>query len=227
MVSVLGVAAPLGALTIAVVADRLFHHAFVCREPAGYDKDIGLRPAAPLAQPPEDVFEAIQATCGGPEGVESCGPLDFAHNFANRLAEREDRTALERRWLTELANGDHVAAYGLAWLGSRRALPELRRRLLADGYFYGWETLSANEPEILYADGQYPHHQAMIAAIEHISGQPLRATVKLSPAERERLRAGAARCNTWQTEIWLLHRLDDTPLPDRRWNFRKRLSCED
>src|SRR5262245_34302269 len=129
MVSVLGVAAPLCALAIAFVADQVFHHAG-CSARRRYGVKLDDR-AAPPPQEEEDVFEAIHATCGGPEDVDTCGPVEFAARFANRLAEREDRAALERRWLAELANGDHVAAYGLAWLGSPSALPALRRRLLA------------------------------------------------------------------------------------------------
>jgi hypothetical protein len=226
MVSVLGVAAPIGALAIAFVADTAFHPHPACREPAGYDRIIPGQPATPLATPQMDIFEAITIACN--DGFDDCAPEAFGRKFGpglSRLAMSRDE--LESRWLADLALGDHVAAYGLAWLGSRRALPELRRHLLGERSFYGWETSSIDAPENLYADYQYPRSRAMIVAIEQISGRPLRAVVKLSRAERAQLRRDAAGCLYWRPAIWLLNRLEGVALPDRRWNFRKRLSCED
>jgi hypothetical protein len=125
-----------------------------------------------------------------------------------------------------LAGGDHVAAYGLAWLSSKGALPELRRRLLTDRNFYGWETSTPDPNDSVYADNQYHHHQAYITAIEAISGRPLRHAVKLTRAERARLRRDAAGCDEWRAAVWLLHKLDGTPLPGTARNRSKRIRCE-
>lgn len=170
------------------------------------------------------MFDEIAAACSGPEGAESCAPRAFAAQFGARL--EGDRGALERRWLAELAHGDHVAAYGLAWLGTRRALPQLRRRLLADRTFYGWETSTPDPPSSVYDDSQYHHHQAYIIAIEAISGRPLRDVVKLSRAERAQLRREAAGCDHWRAATWLLHKLDGAPLPGTARNRAKRIACE-
>ena len=225
--SFLGVAAPIGLLAIAWTADRLLHH------------PIGTEPLPPSTQylvtletpePPRDVFEEMAATCGGPDSVELCTPAYVDVMFGARLGAISDRAGLERRWLAELAAGDHVAAYGLAWLASERALPELRRQLLADRYFYGWETSYPDPPDSVYADSQYPHHQAYLAAIEKISwmiaGHPVRHPVKLTRAERAQLRRDAAGCDDWRAAVWLLHELDGAPLPGTARNRAKRIRCE-
>ena len=174
----------------------------------------------------DDIFQEIGATCGGPDVVKECRPAAFAEKFATRLADRMDRNALARRWLAELAQGDAVAAYGLAWLRSKDALPQLRRRLLTDKFFYGWETSTPDPPDAVYADDQYPHHQAFIVAIETITGEPLGRAVQLSAAERARLRREAAGCRDWRVARWLLYKLEGTALPDTAANRRHRLRCD-
>jgi hypothetical protein len=230
MVSVIGVAAPIGLLAIAWAADRMFHHGG-CVEP----RLPARAEAAPAAPEParrrrDDVFGDIALVCDGPEGVEACAPAAFAEKFEDRLRwwfpSMTKRDDLEGLWLTMLAGGDHVTAYGLAWLDSKRALPELRRQLLADRYFYGWETSTPDPPDNVYADEQYPHHQAYILAIEKISGRPVRDVVMLTHAERAGLRRDAAGCKGWRAAVWLLHEIDGAPLPGTARNRAKRIRCE-
>jgi hypothetical protein len=225
--SVLGVAAPIGVLAIAWTADRMFHHA---PPPPAARAEEAAKVEEPVRHHRDDVFDDIVATCSGPEGVEECTPAAFAASFEDRLRwwfpSQTSGDNLERLWLTMLSSGDHVPAYGLAWLGSRRALPELRRQLLADRYFYGWETSTPDPPDSVYADNQYHHHQAYILAIEAISGRPLRDVVKLTRAERAQLRRDAAGCHGWRAATWLLHKLDDAPLPGTARNRAKRIRCE-
>jgi hypothetical protein len=140
---------------------------------------------------------------------------------------RANRDALEQLWLSDLAGGNHTAAYGLAMLDSRRALPVLRARLLAERYFYGWETLSLDDPKILFADEQFPRHQALIRAIEAIAGRPLRSVVKLSDDERSRLARDAAVVCDGRAATWLLHELDGAPLPRAAVNRARRLQCDE
>ena len=108
----------------------------------------------------------------------------------------------------------------------RLTLPELRHRLLTERHFYGWETSTPDQPEILYAEDQFPQHQKLMLLIEHRSGRPLRDAIKLSPAERLRLRRDAAGCDGWRAATWLLHELDDAPLPRAARNRAKRIACE-
>jgi hypothetical protein len=233
IVSFLAIAAPIGLLAVAWVADRIFHHTprievrwtFRPAVPSERLPSAGSDVAASLEESGGDVFEEIIG-CGAPDSVEACGPESFEDRFAERLEERESRGALERRWLAELADGDHVAAYGLAWLGSKAALPELRRQLLTDRYFCGWETSTPDPPDAVYADDQYPHHQAFIVAIEAISGRSLRGALKLSAAERAQLRKDSAGCDDWRAAVWLLHKLDGVPLPRTKVNRAKRIACE-
>jgi len=112
-------------------------------------------------------------------------------------------------------------------MGSRRALPVLRARLLAERYFYGWETSSLDDPKILFADEQYPQHQALIHAIEAITGRPLRSVVKLSDDERSELARDAAVICDGRAATWLLHKLDGAPLPRAAANRARRLQCDE
>jgi hypothetical protein len=105
-------------------------------------------------------------------------------------------------------------------------LPELRRRLLTERHFYGWETSTPDLPEILYAQDQFPQHQMLMSRIEQVSGRPLRDVIRLSPAERLQLRHDAAGCDGWRAATWLLHELDGAPLPRTARNRAKRIACE-
>ena len=213
----LAVAAPVFLLAAGVLADRVIHHA-----PA---------PSAPPAPSDriDDLISGVRTWCAGPEGLENCAPEAFVATFRINLPALvgENRRALERRWLADLADGDHAAAYGLAWLGTRRALPVLRQRLLSERYFYGWETSTPDDPATLFANEQYPRHQALILAIERIDGRPLRSAVKLTPDERQRLLDDAARCNGAEAAHWLLHLLDGAPLPSAKENRARRFRCGD
>ncbi len=105
-------------------------------------------------------------------------------------------------------------------------LPELRRRLITERHFYGWETSTPDRPEVLYAEDQFPQHQRLMSRIEYVSGRPLRDAIRLSPAERLQLRRDAAGCDGWRAATWLLHELDGAPLPRTARNRAKRIACE-
>ncbi len=132
------------------------------------------------------------AHCAGPEGLSDCAPEAFEATFRDRLPSfRAHRAELERRWTASAEAGGHSAAYGLAWLGAVGAVPSLRRTLLADRNFYGWESSDAETPEARMRDDQYPHQMARILAIEHLTKRPIQKAVALTPDERALLVAEA------------------------------------
>jgi hypothetical protein len=108
---------------------------------------------------------------------------------------------------------------------ARLTLPELRHRLLTGRNFHSWVS-SADQPEILYAEDQFPQHQMLKLQIQRLSGRPLRDVIRLSPAERLQLRQDAAGCEGWRAATWLLHELDGAPLPRTARNRAKRIACE-
>ena len=168
-VSILGVAAPIGLLAVAWVADQLFHR-HGCPPP----------PRAPAAALVE--FDVV---ADGDSDVE-------AHAvFATDLT-----------------------------------IPELRRQLLAERAFHGWESPTPDRPEILYGEEQFLRQRLLMLRIVQLSGLPLRDAIKLSPAERLQLRQDAAGCDGWRAATWLLHELDGAPLPRTAYNRAKRLACE-
>jgi len=182
--------------------------------------------SAPQAQSHEPItFPLLETRCSGPEGDDDCVPGQFERTFSEHLPWLlEHRQALEEQWLAALKTA-HYPAYGLAWLRSERALPTLRARLLADRYFYGWETSRPDDPDVLLADEQYTHHLAYAAAIEHISGKELAEAVALTQEERDRLFAEAQRRTPqehgWAAR-WLLQRL---LLPDQEITVEDPLSA--
>lgn len=170
--------------------------------------------ASSVHVPPDldELLDAIAAHCAGPEGVEACAPNQFEETFAEKLPRFvAHREALVRHWLAALERGNHTAAYGLAWARHRAGLPALRKSLLSDRYFYGWESDDANTLEARMRDDQYPHHLAFISAIEHISGKPLAEAVALQPTERAALLAEARQPGDeggpQDVARWLLHKL--------------------
>jgi len=227
----MGVVLPIGLLAVAVLTDWSLHHAFICRPPARLPPapaSIGTSAFVPPAPPPVTVVrERINDSCAAPDVIDDCEPSALTAVFARDLPPPgAGRAELEQLWLSDLAAGNHAAAYGLAWLGSRRALPLLRERLLADRYFYGWETSSPDDPEILFASDQFPHHQALIQAIERIDGRPLRDAVALTAHERRRLATEAADACSSPAASWLLHELAGAPLPRASANRARRRTCE-
>ena len=74
-----------------------------------------------------DLYKEIAAACAIPDSIPVCAPPRFDAQFADRLRAPSTPTGrkFERRWLADLWAGDHVAAYGLGWLRSERALPAL------------------------------------------------------------------------------------------------------
>lgn len=147
------------------------------------------RVAHPLESPTvAELLDVYAATCAGPEGVHDCSPQQFERTFARELpAMRRHRSELVAHWMDSICAGHHTAAYGLAWANVREALPCLRAGLLADRYFYGWESSDAYELAARMRDDQYPRHVARILAIEALSGRPVAEAVALTPDERARL----------------------------------------
>lgn len=136
----------------------------------------------------DELLAVFAAACAGPEGVEDCSVARFEDTFARELPElRRRRSELVAHWMDALRAGGHSAAYGLAWAGAREALPLLREGLLADRYFYGWESSDAASLAARMRDEQYPHHLARIGAIEALSGRPITEAVALTPEEQEAL----------------------------------------
>ena len=168
-VSVLGVAAPIGLLAVAWVADQMFH-------PHG-------RPPPPRAQP--DAIVEFEVVAGVDTDVDA--PAVFA---------------------TDLT------------------IPELRRQLLAERAFHGWESSTPDRPEILYGEEQFLRQRMLMLRIVYLAGVPLRDAIRLSPAERLQLRRDAAGCDGWRAATWLLHELDGAPLPHTARNRAKRIACE-
>jgi hypothetical protein len=163
-------------------------------------------------------IEAVSRSCDGPQGLDDCSPrrLERRHGAELTIIEQNRATA-ERLWLTALENGDHRAAYGLAWLRSRKALPALRQELLEE--FTDFHA--------------FPHQMTLIMAIKHISGRPLRDVVKLTPAERRMLRdltfirRSDACLIPPEREMsrWLLHELDGVPMRDPARDIPEGVRC--
>ena len=88
-----------------------------------------------------------------------------------------------------LAEGDHRAAWVAGYLRLRSSLPLLRKGLLTERYFYGWNGPDYTQDASWLLDWQYTHHLAYIAAIEAITGRPIHEAVVLTDAEFASLRA--------------------------------------
>jgi hypothetical protein len=228
-VSVLGIAAPICLLAVAWSADRAFHHKPCPAAPA--------LPPVPRVDPPDPEWARKEAldnllhsygqVCKRPDNVEQCTPFAFDYMLADKFrALGVSRSELERRWLAEISTGDPVAPFGLAWLGTTRALPALRNALVASRAQTLWHPTTPDDPEILFADDEFPRQRALIAAIERISGRPLLETVKLSRGERAKLSGDAERCDGGRAATWLLHKLDGAHLPPENQDRFTRLACE-
>jgi len=215
-----GIVLPISLLALGVLADQTFHHA---PPPAP-------APAPAVAEDLDDSAEAlhkeITAACAIPDSVPACAPPRFAAQFATRLRALDPTgRKFERRWIADLWAGDHVAAYGLGWLRSRRALPALRWRLLNERYFHAWETSKPDAPESLYADAHFPRHHVLILAIEAIEGRPFHKLIQLTPGQRSSLWREASSCDGAPAAMWLLHQLDGVPLPCTAANKERRIRC--
>jgi hypothetical protein len=235
--SVLGMAAPICLLAVAWVADRAFHHRSRPVTPSDRGAIEPAEPEQARQQALNDLLKTYGRVCAGPEGVEDCTPFAIEYMLAGKFrALGVTRSELERRWLADLS--DPVAPFGLAWLGSKRAVPALRDRLLGERSFDRWRTKGVRNGKVvwmsgpvddhyhLFSDDQFPRQRAMIAAIERISGRPLPEVVKLSDAERLRLYRDAEGCQGWRAATWLLHRLDGAPLSTANQNRAKRIACD-
>ena len=214
------IAFPIVAMLALVAADRVFH-------PHGRAAPRMVCAPARSLPTKDEVVEKVATQCAGPDAVDECGPPVFADRFVRELPIIDaNRGMFEHRWIESLGTGDRAAAFGLAYLGSLRALPELRLELLHERHFYGWETSRPNAPDVLYADEQYPRQLALITAIEHISHRSVTSVVRLSPEERRWLRRDAGACDRGAGARWLLHKLDGAPLPGEREIAAARRACE-
>jgi hypothetical protein len=239
-VSVLGIAAPICLLAMAWSADRIFHHQSCRSSPRDQPAvvDPGEQDRA-RKQALDDLLRRYGEVCTRPDGIEQCTPSAIEYTLAGKFRELGvTRSDLERRWLANL--DEPVAPFGLAWLGSERALPGLRDALLAERSSVGWKAkgirggvvvwISAppDDPRDLYSDDQFPRHRALIFAIEWISGRPWRDVVsKLSNAERLSLYRDSVGCHHGErAATWLLHKVQDVPLTSTAQNRANRLACE-
>lgn len=182
------------------------------------------KPAAPAAMTPDVAALLEERLMQAPDAV-GIGATPDPDRLLLVLSEAEvarlarERTAVEDRLMAALAPNSegyyakYGAAYLLADLKCRRALPVLRQALLKDRYFYGWEGPDYSTTEAYADDTQYSHHLAYITAIERISGKPIAAAVALTDAERRALEAEAARAKPTPEDTapwvakWLLAKL--------------------
>jgi hypothetical protein len=141
----------------------------------------------------EEIIDAARPLLAGPEAdgfdyLKECVPQpDLAYLRGHRGAAASVIDGY-------LADGSTGAAWLAAWIRSESSLPLLRKALLEDRYFYGWEGPDYMTDESSYLrDDQYPHHRAFIAAIEAITGKPIREAVNLTDAEAAKLRAEASQ----------------------------------
>lgn len=173
----------------------------------------------------DEAMDAVSRTCGAPNAVDVCSAGAFARTFGERLAIIEqNRQTAERRWLQAVESDHDSAAFGLAWLRSRKALPLLRKRLVDDFI----------EPGDFYDAHPSPEHRMMLTtALEHISGRPLRQVVQLTAAQRRTLRdisrvrmTDACHLPPERTNArWLLHELDGVPLGNPAWKIPANVRC--
>jgi beta-lactamase regulating signal transducer with metallopeptidase domain/multidrug resistance efflux pump len=134
-------------------------------------------------------------------------------NAEEIVALGERRAAVEEYLLQVLTRGGGAGAgLLLADLDCRRALPLLRKALLADRYFYGWERTRRAAADYLQND-EFPQHVGYIIAMERLTGKPLAQAVALTDAERQALETEAATATIggdtapWVAR-WLLAQLD-------------------
>jgi len=151
-------------------------------------------PAAAAAPPPvpqlglDKIDDLYAERCAGPEGLDDCAPGAFDATFREVLPSLiAQRDALVDGWLARAESGDASVAWGLAWAGDERAVTPLRRALLADRRFYGWESDDALALAARMRDEQYPTQCARRAAIEALTGLPAAEAVALTALERASL----------------------------------------
>ena len=145
------------------------------------------------------MVEERLAALGGPEAalmVEEVhkGRIPFCKTEELEQIKRF-RSELEPMLLERLRNGDHAAAYMLAFLKSEKALTTLKEKLVNDRYMFRWDYYDFSEEETYMRDEVYPHHVAYIAAIEHITGGPIWMNMPLSAWQRSDLQQDAAKAN--------------------------------
>ena len=236
----LGVFAPIALVALAAMAaDRIFHHA---PPPVAQPRHATPPPARPVAsvraivepdapgapaQPTTtlDLLHKIRESCPQPERAGGCSPLTLTVALADDLpAIRAHYRTLEDRYLARLVSDDFVPIHALGFLHSRRALPVLRASLISIS-LTDWGVGIPSEPEIFYADKQFPRHLALMQAIESIEGLFIRCAFKLTRAEQGQLSRAAADCPFSTSAQWLLYKLDGTPLPTLAQIDAHRIAC--
>ena len=131
---------------------------------------------------------------------------------------RARREEVKPLLLAALEHDSYGAAFLLGFLHAKEAIPLLRKKLLEDRYFYGWEGPDYTTEEAYMTDDQYPHHTAYILALETIFQVPITRAFRLTDEERQMLEREAALANTKSEEAkthyaakWLLQRLSRPP----------------
>ncbi len=91
--------------------------------------------------------------------------------------------------------------YLAAFLRDENAIPLLKKKLLHDHFFYGWEEgdpdkyhTDADEYDLQLEDHNYCFQLMCISAIEYISGKPIEREIALTDSERDSLTAAAKKC---------------------------------
>ena len=121
--------------------------------------------------------------------------------------------------LRELKNGNHGYAHLALALKLDEALPLMRKNLLLDRYFYGWEGPDYSIQEAYLRDEQYTHHLVYINAISALTGEPIAEAIGLTEDEAKALEADARKANLAPDNVhrgkyfcakWLLAKLKKT-----------------
>jgi hypothetical protein len=144
------------------------------------------------------IREDLAGISGGPNVVEAAlKTLPSGHLPADYLTLTEKQLLDCRTQIEPLLLDSSLDPVGsaliLGFFKSERALPVLRKNLLTQRYFYGWEGPDYSKESSWLADNQYPHHEAWIVAIEAITGRPIAEAIHLTETERKRLQKEAAQ----------------------------------
>lgn len=151
--------------------------------------------SGPLPRPGEPSAESLLndervASLGGPE-TSSFADVRSVFTAAEVQFMHEHIGDVERLVNLGLQSGNVSSAWIAGYFRIESSLPLLRQCLLTDRYFYGWEGPDPDKESSYLLDEQYTHHLAFIAAIEAITGRPLRQSVTLTPVELQMLKSEA------------------------------------
>jgi hypothetical protein len=138
-----------------------------------------------LADPPTEDYESFEKDVFVFQ-VDSCKVLSlkrFSKEFEPYIVQRIDSGYSGITW-----------AYLAASLKYQSAIVPMKSLLLRTYHLYRWEGYDYSDIGSYYAGGQFPYQQAIIAALEHISGKPLMQSVQFTKDEVLVLKQNATFC---------------------------------